>query len=259
MAETSSKVVLVTGASGGIGAELARLAARDGHSLLLVARNEQSLQAIGETCRQLGAPRAEFLAADLSRPDGPARVWEWTQSLGVEVDWLINNAGFGARGSFHEIELETTLQMLQLNITSLTELTRRYLPGMVQRRQGRVMNVASTAAYVPGPWLATYYASKAYVLSFSEALNVELAGSGVTVTAVCPGPTSTGFQKRAGMPDSFFKWAMSCEKCARIAYRGFLKGKPVCITGGVNNLLIAMSKFAPRRFQTKVTGKINRG
>src|SRR5581483_11195724 len=190
---SNRKTALVTGASSGIGMEFARLLARDGYHVFLVARSEEPLKVMA---REIGS--ATVLVADLASPDAPRHVFD---SAGP-VDILINNAGFGLSGAFAETDLGRELEMIQVNIAALTALTKLFLKPMIERRSGRIVNVASTAAFQPGPLMAVYYATKAYVLSFSEAVADELRGSGVTVTALCPGPTATGFAERAGMTRS---------------------------------------------------------
>jgi short-subunit dehydrogenase len=231
---------LITGASTGIGLELSKLLKKDGYELFEVSRHGP-------------------IPADLSDASSPARVIE---ALGGRIpDVLINNAGFGMAGKFTEIELQTQLDMIQLNVTSLVELTHRLLPGMLARGNGRIMNVASTAAFVPGPLRAIYYATKAFVLSFSEALSEELRGTGVTVTVLCPGPTLTEFQKRARMEESkLFKGGakiMSAEEVARIGYEAMLEGKVVSIAGLANGLGIQGLRLAPRSIVRRMVYKLN--
>jgi uncharacterized protein len=245
---------LVTGASVGIGLELARLLAVDGHRLVLVSRDEAKLNAVAAELLKLGAAEARVIAADLSRPDSCEKI-----AAGNEIDILINNAGFGVHGLFAESELQKHLDLIQVNITALTHLTHLFLPGMIRRGAGRVMNVASVAGFVPGPYLATYFASKAYVVSFSLALAEECRGTGVTVTAVCPGPTRTEFFKRAGMGRApLSAGAMSAESVAKIGYRDMLKGKPLSVTGWSNKMLVAATRIAPRMLVARAAAKRNR-
>ena len=245
---------LVTGASGGIGEELARLLAADGHDLVLVARSHDKLARLAEELRDAHGVTARALAADLARPDSPRGIFDGLRGEGVVVDALVNNAGFGSYGLFAETELEKELGLLQVNVVALTHLTKLFLPGMLARRRGYVMNVASTAAFQPGPLMAVYYASKAYVLSFSEALSNECGGAGVRVSALCPGPTETGFVAAAGMGDSrlFDRAVMDARTVAEAGYRGLLAGKPVVIPGLRNNLLARSIGFFPRGLVTKV-------
>ena len=246
---------LVTGASGGIGLELARLFAKDGHDLVLVARDEGRLRRAGEELAGAHGVRFHVVPADLTDPAAPEAIFRAVQAAGVEVEALVNNAGFGLYGPFVQTageaatELARELEMIQVNVTALTHLTKLFLPAMVARGRGRVLNVASTAAFQPGPLMAVYYASKAYVLSFSEALSVELAGTGVGVTCLAPGATRTGFQKVAAMEDSRLFRAghvMDAATVARIGYRGLLKGKPLVIPGAVNRVMAHGTRLVPR-------------
>lgn len=247
--QEQGKTALITGASGGIGYELARLFARDGYNLVLVARGEQKLSEIKRDLEKRHGIKVTVVVKDLSEPSSPQELFDQVELEGVEVDALINNAGFTDFGLFVETDPEKELQMMQVNMVTLTRLTKLFLPGMVERRSGRVMNVASTAAYIPGPLMAVYYATKAYVLSFSEALSNELEGTGVTVTALCPGPTETGFQKRGNMEDSKLvagRKIMDSRTVAKIGYKGFMKGQPVVVTGLRNLLMVQSVRFTPR-------------
>ena len=254
MSETKKMTALVTGASGGIGEELARLFAADGHDLVLVARSRDKLARLAEELKEKHGVSARVLAADLARPESPQEIFEELSAEGVTVDALVNNAGFGSYGLFAETDLQQELEMLQVNVVALTHLTKLFLPSMLARRRGYVMNVASTAAFQPGPLMTVYYASKAYVLSFSEALSNECEGTGVRVSALCPGPTETGFVAAAGMGDSklFDRAVMNARTVAEAGYRGLLAGKPVVIPGFRNNLLARSIGLFPRGLVTKV-------
>jgi uncharacterized protein len=245
---------LVTGASGGIGEELARLFAADGHDLVLVARSRDKLERLASELNAKHGVGARVVARDLSRPEAPREIFEELRAGGVGVDALVNNAGFGSYGPFVQTDLKAELDLLQVNVAALTHLTKLFLPAMVARRRGYVMQVASTAAFQPGPLMAVYYASKAYVLHFSEALSNELGGTGVVVSALCPGPTETGFVAAAGMGDSklFDRGAMSARAVAEAGYRGLLAGKAVVIPGFRNSLLARAVGFMPRRLVTRV-------
>ena len=241
---------LVTGATGGIGLELARELARGGYDLVLVARRERELREVADGLAREHGVRAFTAVADLSDPAGPDRVAAEAERLAGPVDVLVNNAGYAQYGAFVEADAEEEARMVQLNVAALTRLTRLFLPGMVARGRGRVLNVASTAAFMPGPLMAVYYASKAYVLSLSEALAEETRGTGVTVTALCPGPTETGFQARAGMEESKLvrgKKIMDSATVAREGVRGMLAGEPVVIPGAINRLQAMSPRFLPRR------------
>jgi short-subunit dehydrogenase len=241
---------LVTGASSGIGLEIARELAARGHDLVLVARSRDRLQAEAGRLQQQHGIRVHALAEDLASPDAPARIQAALDRQSIVIDVLVNNAGYGVYGRFVETPLDRELAMIQLNVVALTELTKRFLPGMVARRQGRVLNVASTAAFQPGPLMAVYYATKAYVLSVSEALASELEHSGVTVTTLCPGPTASGFQAAAGQQHSRLVKGRRLPDSASVARRGvdgLFRGERVVIPGARNWLLAQSIRFLPRR------------
>ena len=247
--------VLITGASGGIGYELAKLFARDHHNLVLVARSADKLAQVANELQALGVT-VKTIALDLAAPPAPKFLFDQLQREGIAVDILINNAGFGAFGAFAQMPEEEILGQIDLNIRALTELTRLFLPSMVQHRRGRIMNVASTAGFQPGPLLAVYYATKAYVISFSEAIANELQKTGVTVTCFCPGATHTGFAKRAGTEKSrLFKQlgAMGAAKVALDGYRAVMEGRGLAISGVHNWLVAESTRFAPRKMVTAVS------
>src|SRR5919206_4848064 len=255
MSETKRKLTaLVTGASGGIGEEIARLFAADGHDLVLVARGEEKLKRLAEELGATHNVNARVLASDLSRPEAPREIFDEVSREGAGVDALVNNAGVGSWGLFAETDLKQELDLLQINVVALTHLTKLFLPQMIARRRGYVLNVASTAAFQPGPLMAVYYASKAYVLSFTEALANECEGTGVRISALCPGPTETGFVTAAGMSESklFDRGAMTAREVALAGYRGLLAGKTVVIPGARNALLARTVGFMPRKLVTKV-------
>jgi uncharacterized protein len=253
------ETVLITGASSGIGRELAKCFARDGSRLALVARSGGALQTLADELRKLHKVDARVFTVDLARPDAPAQVLDHLQTAGFKADILVNNAGFGAQGRFAELPLERQIQMLQVNVTTLTHLTRLLLPGIIERQRGGVLNVASTAAFQAGPNMAVYYASKAFVLSFSEALAEEVSGTGVSVTALCPGPTHTGFFTAAGMRTSrlFNMGAMSAEAVARIGHDAFRRKQVVAIAGFRNQLMAFLVRLAPRAVARKIAGSWN--
>jgi len=253
-----SSLALITGASSGIGLELAKLFAHDGYRLILVARSKSKLEQFARELKQMGSPEVTVIAKDLVDLEAPDDVFAETQRRGLHPDVLVNNAGFGQRGSFAEIDLDKQLDMMQLNTVALVHLTKLYLAGMKARKSGRIMNVASTAAFQPGPFMAIYYATKAFVLSFSEAISEELRGTGVTVTCLCPGATATDFARRASMEDmAYFKRnAMDAATVARIGYKGMLAGKPIVITGTKNALGAFGVRFAPRWLVRRMVRKI---
>lgn len=234
------KTALVTGASSGIGLDLCRLLSKDGYQLVMVARDADKLKQAAAAF-----PGSRAIAADLADAAAPASIFDQVS----EVDILINNAGYTVYGEFSETDTKRELDMIAVNVTALTHLSKLYLPGMKQRRSGRIMNVASTAAFLPGPLMAVYYATKAYVLSFSEALAAELEGSGVTVTCLCPGPTHTGFVARGQVEASkLFKTqhVMKSERVARIGYRALMRGQPLVIAGLRNQIMTVGLRVAPR-------------
>src|SRR5580698_3214071 len=234
-------IALITGASSGIGADLAREAAKDGHDVVLSARRVEPMQALAKELESYGAS-ATILGADLSKPAGPGNLVKDVGERGLAIDLLINNAGLGANGQFAESDITRIGEMLQVNIVALTEITRLMLPAMVARKRGKVMLLASTASFQPGPRMAVYCASKAYVLSFGEAISYELRNTGVTVTTVCPGATSTEFARVAGTENiaihkSAMSSVMSSAEVARIGYQGMKAGKRVVVTGLMNRIM----------------------
>jgi short-subunit dehydrogenase len=255
-----SETVLITGASSGIGRELARCFAADQSHLILVARTTAALQSLAEELRREHGVQALVLTADLSRPETPTRLFRELQQAGEAVDVLVNNAGFGAIGTFAEWPLPRQLEMIQVNVAALTELTGLFLPGMLERKRGGVLNVGSLAGFVPGPGMAVYFATKAYVLSFSEALASELAGTGVTVTALCPGPTATNFGRVARGPKErqFKSPKMTAAAVARCGHRAFRRGRVLCIPGLRNHIFIQLARIAPRALQRKAVKAVNR-
>jgi len=251
---------LITGASTGIGRDFAQLCARDGYDLVLVARSQRRLEAVADEIRQTTKRNVLLLAKDLSQPGACREILDEVQGASVPVELLINNAGFGLLGLFWELDARQQIEMIQLNIAALTELTRLFLPGFIERRRGAILNVASTAAFQPGPLMSVYYASKSYVVSFSEALHNEAREYGVRVTCLCPGPTKTEFQTRAGASNTeLFSSGrvMDSATVARIGLAAVKAGKPLVIAGRLNALMAFLTRFAPmqltvsmaRRFQ----------
>lgn len=250
----SGKTALITGASSGIGYELTKWFARDGYNLVLVARNHKQLMQIADELEAKYGISVKVIAKDLSVASAPEEIFTELNQESIGIDALVNNAGFATYGLFSEIDLEADLQMMQVNMVTLTHLTKLFLPGMLQKRMGKILNVASTAAFQAGPLMATYYASKAYVLSFSEALADELQGTGVNVTALCPGATKSGFQKRANMEDSklFTGQILDVQTVARVGYRGLMANKTVVIPGLRNKILVQSVRFFPRKLVRRV-------
>jgi len=251
------KTALVTGASFGIGLELARIFAREGHDLVLVARSADKLRQLAAELERAHSARSLILATDLTEPGAAAYVLDQTTRAQIVVDILVNNAGFGQYGFFAENDLEECLRQIQLNVTTLTHLTRLYLPEMIARQEGRILNVASTAAFQPGPLMAVYFATKAYVLHLSEALANELEGTGVTVTCLCPGATATEFHKRANATEMRLlkMGSMDPKTVAEDGYRAMMAGKPVVISGFKNWLVAQSVRFSPRRLVTLIARK----
>ncbi len=251
---------LITGASGGLGLELAGLFARDGYNLILVARRIDKLRAAASDLSSKHGILVEVLPCDLSEIGAGQKLVDDLQARGLTVDALVNNAGYADYGKFVEASLEKQLNMVDLNIRTLTELTGLLLPGMVQRGRGKIMNIASTAAFQPGPLMSVYYASKAYVLFFSEAIANELEGSGVSVTAFCPGAFESGFQGRAEMGESKLvkgRKLPTSGEMAQIGYAALIKGQAVSIGGRGNYLQAQSVRFLPRGIVTKVVRSIS--
>lgn len=252
---------VITGASSGIGLEIARNLAAQGRPLVLVARSAGALESLAVDLRQRHGVRVEVVPADLSAPGAADEVVAEIVGRGVTVDTLVNNAGFGLFGTHVGTRLDDEQQMIDLNVTALTRLTKRLLPAMVERGHGRILNVASTAAFQPGPYMAVYYATKAYVLSYSEALAEELRGTGVTVTVLCPGPTASGFQDRAHMHDSALvkgKKLPEAKAVADYAVQAMDRGQRVAIHGALNWLLAQSVRFTPRALTTRIVARLSR-
>jgi short-subunit dehydrogenase len=252
------EIALVTGASSGIGEALARRLARDGRALGLVARRVDRLEALARELRDGHHVAVHVLPADLTQPGAVARLVEELGARGLVVDWLVNNAGFGTAGRFDTLPVERELEQVTLNVEALVELTGRLLPGMVRRRRGVVMNVSSIGGFIPSPYMATYTGTKAFVLSFSEAIAAELAGTGVHVLCVCPGATRTEFQDTAGvdLPAPDFAW-QTADEVADEAVRAVGRGS-VVVNGVLNKLTIATAKLVPHALLTRITGRMFR-
>ena len=254
-------VALVTGASSGIGAELAREAAKDGHDLVLVARRREPMEALATELAATGAEIA-IIPADLGKTGGAAALMAIIEERGVVLDMLINAAGLGDNGRFDQADPERIAAMLQVNIVALTELTGLVLPKMVARRRGKIMLVSSTAAFQPGPEMAVYYASKAYVLSFGQAIAYELRGTGVTVTTLCPGPTAIEFAQAAQMESSgLFNGpmpVMGAGDVARLGHQGLTAGRRVVITGLVNKIIAMSTRFSPPSMLLAIASHLSR-
>src|SRR5207245_1079323 len=237
---TKDQTALITGASAGIGRELAKLFARDHYNLILVARDGSRLAQFADELQRRFEVSARSFPLDLTAASAPQFLFDQVARENIFVDVLLNNAGYGKLGAFAEVPLEESLGQIQLNITALTHLTKLFIGPMLEQKSGKILNVASTAGFQPGPLMAVYYATKAYVISFSEALANESKGTGVSVTCLCPGVTDTEFQKRAGTEQTkLFRQMrpMDAKTVARDGYRGLMKGKPLVIYGFRNWLL----------------------
>jgi uncharacterized protein len=257
--EWRGKWALITGASAGIGMELAKLLAVGGANLVLTARRVDRLQALATELTARHGSKVEVFAADLTQPDAPQQIYAFTTGKNIEIELLINNAGFGAYGNTHEIPFEKMLGMVQVNCAAVVYLTRLYLPGMVARRHGDVMIVASLAAFQPLPYSSEYAATKAFDLIFAEGVAEEMRHFGVRVSALCPGTTITEFQSVAKQPDRVFSNAESADKVARVGLEALANGKPYVISGFMNNLMKESQRIAPRSLVTRVSAKMMRG
>lgn len=256
-----NKTALITGASGGIGKELSLLFAKDGFNLFLVSRDERKLQRIKENFEEEFNIRVGYFALDLANSDSAIVLANELKQHGVQIDILVNNAGYGLYGEFIETDMEKEVKMIQMNITTLMELTKLLLPGMRDRKDGKIINLASVAGFIPGPYMAVYYATKAFVVSLSEALSEELKDTRITVTAICPGATATDFQKTAKIEnDGVFKEGktMSAMEVAKIGYKDAMKGKVLSIPGFKNKANIFGTRFVSRSFVRKVVGKLQK-
>lgn len=249
---------LITGASAGIGKELAREFAADGHDLVLVARRLPELQALGAELEAQHRIRARAVACDLTSVGALGTLL--ADVAQQPLDYLVNNAGFGTVGPFAELDADREAEMVTLNVGAVVRLTRAVLPGMIARRKGRILNIGSLAGFQPGPYMATYYATKAFVNSFSEALAYEVRGTGVTVTVSCPGPTRTEFGDLSGIGRSrlFRTGAATAQSVAREAYRGMQRGRPMIVHGLRNRILAQSTRISPRGLLRAIAAYLNR-
>lgn len=256
MAET----VLVTGASSGIGLELAKCFAADKANLILVARNSAALETLAAELRRDHKVDVDVIVSDLAQPESPKKIFDELQGRGATVDVLVNNAGFGLHGSFVELPLARQLEIIQVNVSALVALTGFFLPGMIERRRGGILNVGSVAGFVAGPNMAIYYASKAFVLSFTEALYEEIRGTGVVVSDLCPGPTETNFSQTARnyRVREMQVSKMSAAAVAAAGYRGFRRNQCIYVPGMSNKILAALTQWLPRVASRKFVGHYNK-
>lgn len=253
------KTALITGASNGIGYELAKVHAENGDNLVLVARNKSKLDELKTELEEKHKTAVYTIGKDLSVPNSALEVYDELKQKNISIDYLINNAGFGDFGLFAGSDWNKQEQMINLNILTLAHFTRLYLTDMIKRGNGKIMNVASTASFQPGPTMSVYFASKAFVLSFSEAVNNEVSEYGITVTALCPGATLSGFQAAASMQDSkLFEGNNfpTSREVAEFGYKAMMKGKSVAIHGLKNNILANSIRFIPRSLAVKAARKI---
>ncbi len=252
------KTVLITGTTSGIGYELSKLFAKNGDRLIMVSRNAEKLQKQQAELLNNYDTLIHTIAKDLSQPNAVMEVFDELQKRGLQVDILVNNSGFGIRGRFSDTDLEQELQILQVNIIALTQLTKLIIPGMIEKGFGKILNLGSICSFTPCPLQAVYCASKAYVLNFSNAIRFELAGTGVTVTTLCPGATKTEFPKKTNMEETilFKKMVMEAKTVAKIAYRGLSKNKKTIVPGIINKLLVHLIPFTPARITEELTMKL---
>ncbi|MGH7898542.1 MAG: SDR family NAD(P)-dependent oxidoreductase [Candidatus Binatia bacterium] len=252
-----TSVALVTGASSGIGADFARQLAAEGSDVVAVARRADRLAELKSEIEGRGSARCHVIAMDLSRPEAPGELHRETERLGLEVDWLVNNAGFGTSGAFATLPLERENEEIQLNVIALVALTRLYLPGMLARGRGYVVNLGSIGSFVPTPYMATYSATKAFILSFSEAVATEVAGKGVNVLALCPGATKTEFQEVAGVAEAIPEFTfMTSQAVVRQAIAAVKAGKHVLVPGWMNKVTAMSTRLTPRTVLAKVAGSM---
>lgn len=251
---------LITGASAGLGRDFARLFAADKHDVILVARRRDRLDALAAELRDAHGVKATVIDADLAQPGAAQRIYAAVQQHGIAVDFLVNNAGFGGTGAFAETAAGRDAEMIQVNVNALVELTHLFLPPMIERGRGRVLNIGSTAGFQPGPFMATYYASKAFVNSFTEALAYELRGTGVTATLSCPGATETEFAGHAGNAESllFRLGAANSATVSQGAYRAMMAGRSRVVHGLTNKLGVQSVRIGPRSAVLAIAARLNK-
>ncbi len=252
------QTALITGASSGIGLELAKIHAQQGNNLILIARREEELLNLKRQLEDNYDTKVYVIVKDLSINEAPEEVYQEVTSNNFNIDFLINNAGFGGYGKFHKRDWQTDENMIDLNVKALSALCRFFLPGMVKRNRGKILNVASTAAFIPGPLMAIYYASKSFVVSLSQALAEELSDTNVTVTALCPGPVRTEFAATADIEKSdLFKKAATAESVAKLGYKAMMRGKLIAINDiGLRFLLTCIIPFTPKKMVLKMSRKL---
>ncbi|TPG20958.1 SDR family oxidoreductase [Sphingomonas koreensis] len=251
---------LITGASAGLGTHFALALAAEGHDVILVARRRDRLDQLAQLIRTKHGVGAHVLVADLAKKNAVAKLVEAVSLQGLSVDLLVNNAGYGARGAFAAMDRAMQARMIDLNCRSLMELTHAFLPDMLAAKRGAILNVASTAAFQPGPWMAVYYATKAFVLSFSEALHEEMKDRGVRVSALCPGPTRTEFAEIADMGDSelFKRFASDPQKVVADGLKALKANRAVMVSGGMNKVAAGSIRFTPRGLARRIAGSLQK-
>lgn len=252
-----NQYTLITGASSGIGYEFSKLFAKNGYNLVLVARDTDALEKVRQELMSMAHIHIITISKDLSLPQAPQEIYDTLQKQEISIDVLVNNAGFGLNGTFASLSLESQMQMIGLNVQALTALTHLFVQPMIEKKQGRILLVASTAGFVAGEYMAVYYATKAYVVSFAQAIGLELQEKGVSVSALCPGPTRTNFAKNANMELSllFSMGTMESGKVAQIGYDGLMRGKRIIIPGLRNKLSVFALRFAPRNLANAIVAR----
>jgi short-subunit dehydrogenase len=254
-----SKWALVTGASSGIGLEFSKLLAADGYNIVLAARSQEGLEKLAADLQDQYNVKTGMFTADLVDAKAPQQIFESLKDEGIVVDLLVNNAGFGARGQFKDLDRQMQIDEIQLNVTALTDLSRLFLPSMVERKTGGIINVASTAAFQSGPMMAVYFATKAYVMSFSLAVANEVKEHGVTITCLCPGATNTSFQKRANAESTTLfnpLLMMNPKEVAKDGYRGFKEGSELVVSGFLNQLVALSTRMIPRQTAAAIARRL---
>lgn len=245
-----TKTALITGATGGLGKEFSKIFAREGYDLVLVSKTKSKLDLLKEQLQAEYDVHAEIYPADLAKKDAACGIFDFTAAKGIAVDVLVNNAGFGDFGEYRNCHWNKQYDMMQVNMCTLAQFTRLYLPSMVERGRGKILNVASVASFFPGPLMSVYYATKAFVLSFTQALSVELKNTGVSVTALCPGPTKTGFEDNADLETSGLFKHLKVDRAKDVAEYGYselMKNKVVAVPGIMNKLITFSPRLSPRK------------